>query len=146
MSSSEMVITFPGGKRVDASFGGYVIPTDQPLNVGGADRAPSPFTLFLASIGTCAGIYVLGFCQSRHLPTDGIQLKQRMRFDPESGTLAHVAIDIEVPPSFPAKYYDALVRVAEKCAVKRAIAAQPEFVVRTVVHPAQLFDASHPRT
>lgn len=131
--SSTLTVTFSGGKRVDAEYGGHVFRTDQPVAAGGEDSAPAPFSLFLASIGTCAGIYVLGFCQNRGLPTDGIQLKQTMRYDPTTGALAGVDIDIEVPPSFPEKYRDALIRVAEKCAVKKAIAAQPEFGIRTVV-------------
>jgi ribosomal protein S12 methylthiotransferase accessory factor len=129
----EVLISFPGGKRVDAAFRTEVVSTDQPVDAGGEASAPAPFTLFLASIGTCAGIYVLGFCQSRNLPTEGIQIRQRMAFDPETRVLSGVELDIEVPPTFPEKYREALVRVADQCAVKKAIQAQPEFVVRTVV-------------
>ena len=73
----EMTITFPGGARVDAQLGTFTIRTDQPAHAGGNDSAPAPFSLFLASIGTCAGIYVLGFCKQRGLPVDGIQIVQR---------------------------------------------------------------------
>ena len=100
---------------------------------GGLPPAATPFVTFLASIGTCAGIYVLGFCQKRELPTDGIRIAQRNHFHPETGVLARVELDIEVPASFPEKYREALVRVADQCAVKKAIQAQPVFEVRTVV-------------
>ena len=53
-------ITFPGNKKVDAEFNGFTIKTDQPVNQGGVGSAPTPFETFLASLGTCAGIYVLG--------------------------------------------------------------------------------------
>lgn len=131
--SSELVVTLPGGKKVDARIGEHVVRTDQPLSNGGEDSAPSPFNLFLAAIGTCAGIYVAGFCQRRGLPTEGIRLRQRSHLDPETGVLARVEIDVEVPPGFPEKYREALVRVADQCAVKKAIQAQPVFEVRTVV-------------
>lgn len=130
--AAKLTITFPGGKRVNAELDGREIRTDQPKSNGGDDSAPAPFDLFLAAIGTCAGIYVLSFCKKRELPTDGIRLEQRMEFDPETGVLAKVEIDIRVPPSFPEKYYDALVRVADGCAVKKAIQAQPKFAVRTL--------------
>ncbi len=132
-TQAEITVTFPGGKRVDAELSGRVIATDQPREGGGEDSAPAPFSLFLASIGTCAGIYVLGFCQKRGLPADGIRVMERPRFDPETGVLSGVDLDIQVPASFPEKYRDALVRVADQCAVKKAIQAQPEFKVRTVV-------------
>ncbi len=61
----EMVIDFPGGSQVDAHFGPYTVNTDQPPMGGGEGSAPTPFAVFLSSIGTCAGIYVLGFCKQR---------------------------------------------------------------------------------
>lgn len=129
----ELTITFPGGKRVDAEFSGRLIATDQSPAAGGEGSAPEPFALFLASIGTCAGIYVLGFCQARNLPTEGVRLTQRVEFNPATRALSRVHLDIQVPASFPEKYRDALIRAADGCAVKKAIQAQPEFVVRTVV-------------
>src|SRR5512142_2983231 len=95
--SSEMIVTLPGGKRVDTQIGRHVIRTDQPVEGGGEDSAPPPFGLFLAAIGTCAGIYVAGFCQKRGLPTEGIRLRQRNHFDRETGALTRVEIDVEVP-------------------------------------------------
>jgi ribosomal protein S12 methylthiotransferase accessory factor len=131
--SSEMIVTLPGGKRVDTRIGSHVVRTDQPVEGGGEDSAPAPFDLFLASIGTCAGIYVAGFCQKRGLPTEGIRIVQRNRFEGEGGTLVRVELDVLVPPGFPEKYLDALVRVADQCKVKKAIQAQPVFEVKAVV-------------
>jgi ribosomal protein S12 methylthiotransferase accessory factor len=130
--TTELTISFPGGKKVDAALGAHVVHTDQPVAGGGEDSAPAPFSLFLASIGTCAGIYVLGFCQNRNLPTEGLRILQRAQFNAETGVLERVELDIQVPPGFPEKYHDALVRVADQCAVKKAIQAMPQFSVRAV--------------
>jgi ribosomal protein S12 methylthiotransferase accessory factor len=132
----EMKITFPGGKKVYAEAGGMVIRTDQPVLHGGDGTGPSPYMLFLASIGTCAGIYVLGFCQERGIPTEGVSLTQRLEYatTPDGGSaLDRIAIEIHVPPGFPEKYHKTLVRVADQCAVKKTIMAPPKFDVRTVV-------------
>lgn len=128
-TTSEIVITLPGGRRVDALIGGHVVRTDQPKDNGGEDTAPSPFNLFLASLGTCAGIFVQGFCAKRDIPTEDIVLKERPSYSPE-GVLTAVDIDIELPADFPEKYREAVVRVASECSVKRAIAAQPSFTVK----------------
>ena len=130
--SDEMIVSFPGGKRVDATFDGFRVETDQSEKNGGEASAPEPFALFLASLATCAGIYVLGFCQNRDIPTDGVRLVQRLERDAE-GKIVKIAISIEVPPSFPDKYHDALVRVAAKCAVKKMMETPPEFAIETVV-------------
>jgi putative redox protein len=131
--SSEMMVTLPGGKRVDTQIGKHVIRTDQPVESGGEDSAPAPFDLFLASIGTCAGIYVAGFCQKRGLPTEGIRIAQRNQTDPETGALLRVELDVLVPAGFPEKYLEALVRVADQCKVKKTVQAQPVFEVKAVV-------------
>ncbi|MHB8778979.1 MAG: OsmC family protein [Anaerolineales bacterium] len=122
----EMLIDFPGGSRVDAHFGSHTVPTDQPP----VSSAPMPFELFLASIGTCAGIYVLGFCRQRNLPTDDIRIVQRNHPN-RSGMIEKIDLEIQVPPSFPAQYYEALVRSAELCKVKKTLEQPPVFEVTT---------------
>ena len=129
----EMVIDFPGGARVDAHFGPYTVPTDQPPMGGGTGSAPTPFAVFLSSIGTCAGIYVLGFCSQRNLPTDGIRILQRVYSNPSTGLIDSVDLEIQVPPSFPEKYYQALVRSAEQCKVKQTLENPPKLNVYTQV-------------
>jgi ribosomal protein S12 methylthiotransferase accessory factor len=123
----EMIIDFPGGAHVDAHFGSFTVKTDQPPEAS----APTPFATFLASIGTCAGIYVLGFCQQRGLSTDGIRIVQRMHTDPLSGMIGQIDLEIQVPPEFPEKYAPALVRAADLCAVKRHFENPPKFEVYT---------------
>ena len=122
-------VRFPGGKRVDALLGDRVIATDQPAELGGEDSAPAPFDLFLASVATCAGIYVLGFCQARNLSTEGLGLRQHVTYDPESHLPLQVELALELPDTFPEKYRSAIVRAAERCKVKQTIAAQPRFEV-----------------
>jgi putative redox protein len=124
-----MEITFDGGKVITAHSNGHIIRTDQPLNSGGGDSAPSPFELFLASIGTCAGIYVKSFCDNRKIPTDGIRIVQNNEFSKETGLPVNITLDIQLPPDFPEKYKDPLINVAELCKVKKSIASPPVFKV-----------------
>lgn len=129
----EMIIDFPGGLQVDAHYRGHTFKTDQPP----ADTAPMPFELFLASIGTCAGIYVLGFCRQRNLPTEGIRIIQRNYPNMMTGMMDRIDLEIQVPPTFPEQYHAALVRSAELCKVKKTLENPPSFEVTTkVVEPA----------
>lgn len=129
----ELLIDFPGGARVDAHFGPYTVHTDQPPMGGGEGSAPTPFGVFLASLGTCAGIYVLGFCKQRGLPTEGIRIIQRMQSSPFSGMVEKVELEIQVPPTFPEKYRPSLIRSAELCAVKKHFENPPAFEINTKV-------------
>ena len=127
----DMIIDFPGGARVDAHFRGHDILTDQPVNGGGEDSAPMPFDLFLASIGTCVGFYVLKFCQQRDLPMEGIRIIQSHHANRETGLMDKIDIEIEVPPSFPKQYHSALIRSAELCKVKKSRENPPQFEITT---------------
>ncbi|HTX78334.1 MAG TPA: OsmC family protein [Longilinea sp.] len=132
----ELLIDFPGNAKVDAHFDGFTVHTDQPLMGGGDNSAPSPFSVFLASIGTCAGIYVLGFCRQRGLPTDGIRVLERVERSRTTGMVENIDLEIQVPPSFPAQYHDALVHTAELCAVKKHLENPPHFHTYTKVMQA----------
>ena len=128
----EMIVSFPGGARVDASFGPYTVKTDQPPQGGGTGSAPTPFALFLASIGTCAGIYVLGFLRQRGIPAEDVRIIQKVHRDRSTGHVSQIDIEIHTPPEFPEKYHDALIRVAELCAVKKHLENPPDFEVTCV--------------
>lgn len=125
-------ITFPGGKRVDADLGTHVVHTDQSPEHGGTGSAPEPFELFLASLATCAGAYVLGFCQARNLPTEAISLVQRNHFD-EQRRLQRVELEIALPVSFPEKYRSGVAHAANGCKVKKVLATPPEITVTVTV-------------
>ena len=128
-----MKVVFPGGKRVDAQVDGFTIKTDQGVANGGDGSAPEPFTLFLASMGTCAGIYVLSFCQHRGLDTEGISLSIEPQVDPEKRLIGNFKISIIVPDAFPQKYHSALVRSAAQCTVAKHVEqALPEFDVEVL--------------
>jgi putative redox protein len=126
------VVTHEGGKKVDARVGEFIVRTDQAKDEGGDGSAPEPFMYFLASVAACAGIYVVGFCEARGIPTEGIRVVQDHDFDEKTGRLAGVRMRIEVPEGFPEKYHKAVARVAGLCAVKKVIESPPEFSIETV--------------
>lgn len=125
----EILVDFPGGSRVDAHFGKFIVPTDQ----SPSETAPTPFDVFLSSIATCAGIYVLGFCQKRGLSTDGIQIIQRIHTNPATHMIDQIDLEIIVPHTFPEKYRDSLIRSAELCKVKKHLENPPAFDITTKV-------------
>jgi ribosomal protein S12 methylthiotransferase accessory factor len=125
-------IEFPGGVAVDAQIKGFTVHTDQPKANGGANAAPSPFDLFLASLGTCAGFFALRFCQQRDLDTAGLRFTLDTERDPEAHRVSRVRIAIHLPEGFPEKYRKAIVRATDQCSVKRHILEPPAFEVTAV--------------
>ena len=129
---STMTVSFPGGKRVDAEYGGFTVRTDQPPQGGGEGSAPQPFDLFLASIGTCAGIYVKGYCDARSIGTDGLGLVMHVEREPGKARVTRLVLEITLPGGFPESHREAVVRAADLCAVKKHILNPPAFEIRTV--------------
>jgi ribosomal protein S12 methylthiotransferase accessory factor len=132
--SRELIITLDGKRRITAHIGAHEIRTDQPVSKGGEDSAPSPFDVFLASLGTCAGIFLQGFCATRGIDTSGIRIHELPHYDGQ-GVLKSVELAVDLPVDFPARYKEPLLRVIEQCSVKRAIAAKPGFLVRISATP-----------
>jgi len=130
---STMTLSFPGGKRVDAHYDGFTIRTDQPTQGGGEGSAPQPFDLFLASIATCAGIYVKGYCDARGIDTQGLGLRMTIERDHEQHRIGRLVLEILLPSGFPESHRQAVVRAADLCAVKKHILNPPAFEIRTSV-------------
>lgn len=128
----EMKIFFDGKKKVNAEFNGQIILTDQPQQAGGDGSAPAPFTLFLASIGTCAGIYVKSFCDQRNIPTEEISITQKMNYNYKTRLVDHIELKVNLPKDFPEKYRTALINAANLCAVKEHLKNPPNIEVSAV--------------
>jgi ribosomal protein S12 methylthiotransferase accessory factor len=125
-------VFFDGGRKVNANINGFTIKTDQNLNAGGEGSAPEPFTLFLASIATCAGVYVQSFCTQRDIPTNEISLSMEYEVDPIAKMIALIRIDIHVPAGFPEKYEGAVINVAALCAVKRHLSDKIQSEIKVI--------------
>jgi len=130
----EMEIRFPGGKKVEALFNDFTVTTDQPVADGGSGSAPSPFELFLASIVTCTGYYVLSFCQKNNIPTENMRLTASIQRNSGTHLVENIRIDIHVPREFPEKYKNAVVKAADACAVKRHLNKPPKIDIIVASH------------
>lgn len=128
----DMAVDFPGGTRVNARFGPFTVETDQPKPHGGEGTAPTPFELFLASLATCAGFYVLGYCKTRGISTEGIRIAQKLERDPETRMVRKIRVEIQLPSEFPSKYASAVIRAAESCLVKKHLENPPSFEIVTI--------------
>jgi putative redox protein len=126
-----MKVTFPGGMRVDAEYKGITIKTDQPVYAGGEGSAPAPFDLFLASIATCAGFYVMAFCQRRGIPAEKASLIMSTEKNAETKMIERIIMEILLPPEFPEKYQKAVIRSVHSCSVEAHILKAPVFEIKT---------------
>ncbi len=127
----EISVRFAQGMQVNAFFENFTVKTDQAKTNGGDETAPDPYAYFLSSLATCAGFFVLRFCQSRQLPTDGIELTLDNDWNPQKGCPDNINIHIKLPPEFPEKYQPALIRATHECGVKKTLLNPPAINIST---------------
>ena len=114
-------ITFPGNQRVDVAYKSFTMQTDQTAENGGDETAPEPFELFLAGLGSCAGIYAKSFCDARDISTSGMQLVLDAAMEEGKTLLQGIKIVLYVNQEFPEKYIRAIIKTMDMCAVKNQL-------------------------
>lgn len=106
--------------RADAHFKGFTVPS-------GGDEAPSPFDLFIASLGTCVLLSAAGYCKARRLNSEGMQIMLNMERDEKTKLASKIQMEIVLPEGFPAEHHERIIRAANSCFVKKHLYDQPEF-------------------
>ena len=122
----EIEIFYEGNKKVNARIKGHIVKTDQPLKDGGEGTAPSPFDLFIVSLGTCVGYDIKAFCDERSISTENIKITENLEYGAERGMVEKVNIAIHLPADFPEKYKAALISSANLCKVKKHLLKPPQ--------------------
>lgn len=120
-------VRFPGGKKVDACWDGFVVHTDQAVEDGGEGSAPAPFDYFFVSIATCAGITALAYCRRHKLPAEGLAVTLSADQDPGEYRFGKIRITVRLPAGFPPDHVASLRERVDGCVVKKHILNPPAF-------------------
>ena len=125
-------VTFPSATRIQAYSKGLTVEVGPPPDRGGDPEAYGPFDILLCSLATCTGFQVADFLQQRGFDATAAGVRLEAERSEESHLLGHVFIDIAVPPDFPDKYHDAIIRAAGLCFIKQQLGQRPEITTRVV--------------
>lgn len=122
----EVVVTFPEGKSVEASYKDFII---RHGDWGDCHEGsvPSPFDLFVVALATCTASNVLAFMSHRDIPAEEARVIMRRHTDREKKMIAKFSFEVLLPADFPEKYLRAIHRAADVCAVKQHMLTPPEF-------------------
>jgi len=128
----EIKVAFLDKLRLEAKFDDFTVVADQPIRYKGDGSAPGPFDYFLASSALCAAYFVKLYCDTRSIPTDNIRLSQNNIVDPENRYKQIFKIQVELPADISAKDRQGILRSIDRCTVKKAVQAGPDFVIEEV--------------
>jgi len=128
----EIKVNFLDKLRLEAKFDDFTVIADQPIRYKGDGSAPGPFDYFLASSALCAAYFVKLYCDTRNISTEHIRLSQNNIVDPENRYKQIFKIQVELPEDISANDRQGILRSIERCTVKKAVQASPEFVIEVV--------------
>jgi len=120
-------IKYIGGMKFEATNRSHSVIIDQPQTSGGEDKGFTPPELFVDSLGSCIGVYVLAFCKNTGLNPDGMKivLDWEKAVD-KPARIKSIIAKIELPNADVGARKPALLKVAESCLIHETIKHQPE--------------------
>ena len=128
--SEMMDVRFISGEAYEVAVRGHRITVDQPADAGGADKAPTPTELFVASLATCVAFYAGRFLTRHGYTRDGLGVD--VAFDMAADRPARVAavrLTVRVPADVPTDRWPALQAVASHCTVHNTLTTPPDVTI-----------------
>lgn len=75
---SEVTVRSQSNLQNEVTYGeGHQFITDEPLDVGGEDAGPDPYTLLLAALGSCISMTVMLYARRKQWPLEGVTVRLR---------------------------------------------------------------------
>ncbi len=124
-----MEVNLEQGFFFKAVCGGHEIFTDQHEAEGGTDKAMTPAEIFVASLGTCIGVYAVRFCLRHNLPTDGLTVGLDWTVVKDPWRIGSIKAEIRYPHNISETEKKGLLRMAEACFVHESIVHPPEMTI-----------------
>src|SRR6266542_6834383 len=76
---SEVVVTSLVNLRNEMRYGKHTLVTDEPIDVGGDDAGPDPYTLLLAALGSCISMTTMLYARRKGWPLERLQVRLRQQ-------------------------------------------------------------------
>jgi uncharacterized OsmC-like protein len=123
-------VSFTGGESYEALVRGHRIVVDQPTGSGGADSAPTPVELFVASLATCVAFYAGRYLTRHGHGRDGLTVSAGFAMASDRpARVSAIRLTVRVPASLPAERRSALHDVVEHCTVHNTLASEPSVTI-----------------
>ncbi|MDP9181864.1 MAG: OsmC family protein [Actinomycetota bacterium] len=122
-------VTPEAGDRFSITVRDHVLHTDQPVEDGGEDTAPTPVELFIASLASCVAHYARGYLVRHDLPTEGLRVDASWETVKKPSRVGSIDVSLTLPEGVPEELRARLLAVASHCTVHNSITQPPDIRV-----------------
>ncbi len=125
----DMKVAYKGGKRFMVTTRGQQLLVDQPLEEEGTDKGMTPPEVFVASLATCMGAYVLNYCKNIGINPNDMILSLEWEKASNPARIGSITVDIKLPKIKAKDRQQAIIKVAEHCLVHNTILTPPRITI-----------------
>jgi uncharacterized OsmC-like protein len=119
-------VKYLGNISFQAQAGGHTFTIDLSKDKGGSDLGMDPPEVFMASLGSCIGVYITRYCKNVKLNADGLDIHLDWCLSDDKTTIETINVRIELPNAEVGRRKDALLKVAGHCLIHNTIQNPPE--------------------
>jgi uncharacterized OsmC-like protein len=124
-----ITVNYEDGDRLRVDVRGHELHTDQPLEDGGGDTAPTPTELFLGGVAACIAFYAERFLRRNGLPAAGLQVSCAYAWAENPHRVGEIQLTVDAPGLTPQKR-EAFERVVERCTLHNTLQHPPAIELR----------------
>ncbi|MGH8249284.1 MAG: OsmC family protein [Steroidobacteraceae bacterium] len=113
----------PAGARYEQRIesGGFLLKSDEPVTAGGANAGPAPYSLLLASLGSCTAITLRMYAERKGWDIGSMQVALTLDKDAEGN--AFITRVLSSDAKLDSGQWDKLIEIAGKTPVTKTIMA-----------------------
>jgi putative redox protein len=122
-------------------IGDYRFEVDEPAELGGTGKGPSPYDLVISALGACTSMTVSLYARRKHWPLQGVTVRLRHSkihavdcadCDTKEGMLDGIERDVELHGDLTTEQRARLLEIANKCPVHKTLTSEIHIRTRLV--------------
>lgn len=123
--TEQLHVSHLGGDRFSIEVRGHTFTSDQPVDDGGEDTAPTPTELFIAGLTSCIAFYARRYCARHDIDPTGLHVACDYNIGGRPARVDSIAIRLTPPDALPEERRDAFLAVASRCTIHNTLTDPP---------------------
>jgi putative redox protein len=131
---SDVIVTSLSNLKNEVSYGNYhTLITDEPIEVGGEDAGPDPYTLLMAALGSCISMTTKLYAKRKGWPLERVTVRLRQQkihaadcltcAKETEGYVHHIERSVSFEGNLSEEQRARLQEIAHKCPVHKTLSA-----------------------